>query len=121
MGGAADLDEVIVNGKVDDLHVLVAGKAELPGIAPEQFDQLMESLRSEYDLILLDLPPIDDGFKSILFQRAVDGVALVSDPHTKVRETRAVLRILKESGVELVGIILNRVRRTLPRWLDRLF
>lgn len=80
-------------------------------LASARFDQLLNKLSNEADLVVFDSPPLILPDASILLPK-VDGVLLVFRPGAV---TRSALLMMKEqierSGARLLGIVLNRSDR----------
>ncbi len=122
IAGETDASEVVTNGKVSGLSVLSAGNIRSITLIPEAVESLMKSFRADFDLIVLDMTPVKNTARSLVFAGLADGVVLVVDGRkTKARHAKSVIRLLQENGVDVVGTILNRAKRGLPRWLERLF
>lgn len=120
--GEGELSDKFFNGAVDGLHVMPAGapfKRKL-NVSPDACGSVMKELRQEFPLVFVDLPPITDSARFLMFARQTDGLALIIDAKsTRARAVHAALQTLEGSGVNVIGSILNRKARTLPKWLDR--
>ena len=113
------------NGAADGLNILSAGKyrsVQRIALTPDTLKGLMNELKEEFDLIIMDLPPIRSSGRSMLLAGQVDGAILVLNAQdTRARDAETAIETLKENRVDVVGTILNRATRTLPRWIERLF
>lgn len=120
-----DIPELLNNGVVDGLHVLPAGSSEYlttVTVMPDIVSAMLNELRSEFDLIIIDMPPVKNSARCLALARQTDGVILVVDAEqTRTREARAAITTLTSSSIRVLGTVLNRVSRTLPRWLERWF
>jgi capsular exopolysaccharide synthesis family protein len=120
LSGEADLEQVVRRTRQDGLWLVSAGgRVDAPGplIRSERFPQILDALRRIYSVIVLDVPPLLSSPHAAMIARRADGLVLVSragKTHSKdiERAARAV------SGVEVRGLVLNRTRRWLPRWLS---
>jgi len=114
--GEADAGETIVPTSVDRLSFMPAGKpprapAEL--LKSENMNTLLDQLRSEYDLVILDAAPVLFGSTamprseaSILAEKA-DGVVLVVEAGSTSRtDAGRAAEILQQTN--LLGFVLNR-------------
>ena len=106
-------------GPVPDLHVLTAGPlppnpAEILG--SDSMAGLTEKLRSEYDVVILDTPPVLPFADARALMRSADGVLLVVD-HAKTRRSD-VAEALRSSRVagRVLGLLINR--SPVPRRLN---
>ncbi|MFC2171775.1 GumC family protein [Acidobacteriota bacterium] len=89
----------------------VASSAELLGSM--KMDKLLALLRKEFEIILIDSPPllaVSD--PSVLVQRT-DGVLFVAERgRTSKRELAHCKEALEQSGSKLVGVVFNKIRTT---------
>ncbi len=92
---------------------LPASFTALPTMGPAPRDWIRG-----FDLLLIDGPPVGTFMQQHL-SALVDGVALVV--HSRKRRLAEVTRaakIITDDGGRLLGVVLNRHRSPLPRWLD---
>lgn len=111
--GEMGVNEALKIPGLDNLSILAAGSfpsipAELLG-SPEMA-ALLENLRSKYDIILIDSPPVLAVADAIILASKTDGVILV---YRVGKTARAVLFRTKtqlvESGAQVKGIVLNNI------------
>jgi len=113
--GALPWREAVCNAaNFADLHIIPAGPpsrraADLIGRA---LPDIIEEATSEYDLVILDSPPLI-GFPEPLQMAAnVDGVLIVTRAgHTNRKAVSAVLSTLNRLRANVVGLVLNEVTR----------
>ncbi len=120
MLGRIQLEEAVQEGPVDDLHVLTAGPlppnpAEILG--SDSMAGLTEKLRSEYDIVIFDTPPVLPFGDARALMRSADGVVLVID-HGKTRrsDVAEALQLSRVAGTRVLGLLINRA--PLPRRLS---
>jgi Mrp family chromosome partitioning ATPase len=80
----------------------------------------LEQLRGQYAVIIVDCPPIliDGSWAAVL--RAVDGVILVVEAEkTRSAVLRSTIKMIGEVGGHILGIVFNRRRQYIPRFLYR--
>ncbi len=101
-------DECITFVKEVGLHVMPAGRAGNPRqlVNPDRVERVMQSLRSTYDLVILDGPPLGGMVDARSFAVACDGTLLV------VRSGSTRLRSLQKAAAELppdrlIGAVVN--------------
>ncbi|MEM7316214.1 MAG: CpsD/CapB family tyrosine-protein kinase [Planctomycetota bacterium] len=123
--GSAEWGHSLGNGAAENLSILSAGKyrsVQRVAMTPDLLKGLMNELKEEFDLIIMDLPPVRSSGRSMLLAGQVDGALLVLNAQdTRARDAESAIETLRDSRVEIVGTVLNRAKRTLPRWLERLF
>ncbi len=84
------------------------------------FRDRIEQLREQYSTIIVDCPPIlIDGSWSALL-RTVDGIILVVEAEkTRTAVLRSTTKMIGEVGGHIIGIVFNRRRQYIPRFLYR--
>jgi succinoglycan biosynthesis transport protein ExoP len=112
--GKAGLEEAIVPvAALPALHILPAGPiAPMPAelLGSLQMQRLVEGLRSNYDFILIDTPPVLTVTDAAVLVSVSDGVVLVlrygqATGNVVARASEILLR----SGAHLLGVVLNAV------------
>jgi polysaccharide biosynthesis transport protein len=88
---------LLPSGHSDDKSLLF--KPELPA--------LLHRLKAEFDMVLIDTPPMLQIPDARLFGRQVDAVILVVAQHTHRHAVQAASQRLAEDGTVLLGTILN--------------
>jgi capsular exopolysaccharide synthesis family protein len=98
---------------VPSLHILPAGPiAPMPAelLGSLQMQRLIEGLRSSYDFILIDTPPVLTVTDAAVLVSISDGVVLVLRYGQASRNVVArASEILLRSGAHLLGVVLNAV------------
>jgi Mrp family chromosome partitioning ATPase len=89
-------------------------------IMGERFRSLLKELREQYDLILLDTPPMAPVSDTLVLRDLVDGVVLVHrlgyTPHTLFRQA------LEDIGEKkLLGVLLNGVEQQSERYYRKYY
>lgn len=108
----AELEKAVLPTKVENLYILTAGPippnpAEL--LSSRAMEKLIEQLRGEYDVIILDAPPLLQVADSRITSKLTDGVILVIGCTTSDRQ-----RVLKAkeqlelTEAKILGVVLNR-------------
>jgi septum site-determining protein MinD len=79
-------------------------------IAPQAFKLVIDTLKSEFDYILIDSPAgLDEGFHRAVC--AADEAIVVTTPHlTAIRDADKTVGALKSYGMESVAFVVNRVQ-----------
>jgi protein-tyrosine kinase len=100
----------------DNLWFLSAGSLahdSLSLLAGDRMKQRVSELRSEFDYVVIDAPPLNAYADGMILSRLVDGVVLVLEANGTRRE--AALRVtesLRASKIPVLGAVLNN--RTFP-------
>ena len=98
----------------DRLHVLPAGPAShrAADMVGRRLAQIIEEASREYDLIILDGPPLLGFAEPLQMATAVDGVLIVTRAgDTSRRAVAAVVTTLQRLRARVVGVVLNEVHR----------
>jgi len=107
---------VIPVASLPDLHVLPAGapsrhSADLIG---RGLMEMIEEAAADYDLVIVDAPPLLGFAEPLQMATAVDGVLVVARAgHTTRKAVAAVLATLNRVRAKTVGLVLNEVHRDL--------
>lgn len=83
-----------------------------------RFDRFLKIMRERFDYVILDAPPFSQFSDSRVICSKVDGVILV----LKYGITRRQIAIrikneLKDSGGKLLGVVMNKRKYYIPRWI----
>ncbi|WP_166824819.1 CpsD/CapB family tyrosine-protein kinase [Thalassoroseus pseudoceratinae] len=84
--------------------------------------QFIGELKSNYDLVIADLPPAGEVSSVLRIGRYLDGLLIVVESERTRREVVGRLKSQLEcTGSRLLGVVLNRRHQHLPNWLYELF
>jgi len=79
-------------------------------IASQRSRDILDSISTQYDHIIIDTPPLLDVPDALLWAKAVDAVVLVAwSGHTKSTDIRETLNRLAQTGTAVLGTVLNNV------------
>lgn len=114
LASEAEPSECVLDGPLENLRLMTAGggvNGRPPCYEPEAVKSLFASLRPDYALIVVDLPPATALSPTPVMAGGLDGVLLVLGAQRVRREaaTRA-KRLLEESGGRLLGVVMNKAR-----------
>ena len=74
------------------------------------FKQMLDTLSEQYDMVLVDTPPIGMVIDAAEIAACCDGTVLVLDYNkTRIREIRECKRQMEQSGTPVLGCIINKV------------
>jgi capsular exopolysaccharide synthesis family protein len=112
---AEDLDyrEILRSTKVKGLDILTGGpKPPNPSelLGSEKMRTFLESLKKDYDIIILDTPPVLPVTDAAILASQVDGVVIVSSyGHTTFDGLDRAKVQLENVDAKILGVILNKV------------
>jgi Mrp family chromosome partitioning ATPase len=119
LGGQANLDDVCCS--VSDASLFLANLAD-PGTSlaavsmHPRFEALMDTLRSEFDLVVIDLPPLDESSDALAVAAHTDGVVLVLEAEkTRWQVAANATERIAMAGAKVLGAILNRRKDPIPQ------
>ena len=116
LSGQHFIDEVIYNTNVENMHIIFSGPvppnpAEL--LSSKMFGELIEQLKTIYDYIIIDTPPLGSVIDSAIIAQYCDGVAMVLAANTvSYKMVKHVKEQLDRTGCNFLGIILNKVNQS---------
>jgi Mrp family chromosome partitioning ATPase len=95
------------------------GERPLLALGGDRLQSMLDMLRANHPVIVLDTPPTEAP-ESAAVSRYCDGsVLVVAAGRTKQWEIEGAKALLERLGGQTVGVVLNRERNLLPRWLGR--
>ena len=113
LAGQASLDELIQSTSVPNLEVLTAGSLgpeDLGGFSRSRFASLLETCRPNYDVILVDSPPVLGISDASVISQEVDVTLLLIQHRRYPRNvSQRAKRVIEDVGGKLFGVILNNV------------
>jgi succinoglycan biosynthesis transport protein ExoP len=112
LGEAVDVQNTVQATAIENLFFI--GSGEVPQNPSELIGSMamrrtIELLKSQYDSVIVDSPPIMAVSDPLLLSTLTDGVALVVDSSTTSKRTvRAACARLHYAKANIIGVILNR-------------
>ena len=93
---------------------LSSNLTKLP-ITKEQFQELIDELKNQYDFILIDSPAgIDDGFQTAV-STAKEAIVVVTPEISSIRDADKVIGILETKKLNGIKLLVNRIRPKMMR------
>jgi polysaccharide biosynthesis transport protein len=111
--GEKTIDEVIQTTEVENLDLFVCGPvppnpAEL--LHTQSFINIFNSLKTRYDRVIFDTPPVGAVTDPVILSALVDGTVLVVKSGKTTRQIgRQAVKSLEDANGRLLGVILNDV------------
>src|SRR5262245_41889099 len=110
--GAATLGESELHVEGIGLTVIVAGAAvskPLDLLTSERFRSLLAMLADDYDLVVIDSPPVQAVSDALVLARQSTGVVfIVKADSTPIPMARTTLNRIASAGIPIVGVVLNQ-------------
>lgn len=84
------------------------------------FTNLIDDLRQQFDLIIFDSPSAIGSTDAIALAAASDGVVLVVEAEkTRRQVVQEIKTRMEKAGGNILGVILNKRRNYIPRFIYR--
>lgn len=116
LSGQSMLSEVIYKTNVENGYILpVTNLVTDPSLLLSQssFKELIDACKENFDVIIVDSPPVCSVFDPLVISEACDGsVLVVRAGMTKKRLVNESFNALKRAGSHVLGICLNDVNTT---------
>lgn len=109
------LEECVVSTESEGLFLLTSGPippnpAEM--LSSRAFSDMIAQLREQYDLIVIDSPPVLSVSDTLTLTRVTDGVLFVIDSQKTHRaHVKRAVQSLEQIDARILGVVLNRVKR----------
>lgn len=111
--GAISIESIIQQDEDSGAHFITAkGKTANPQdlLGSQQMRSFLEQMRSRYDLIVVDSPPVLAVSDSIILSHSVDTtIYVVRWEKTPRQAVNGAIKILRANGGHLAGVVLSRV------------
>ena len=113
--------EAIFEIKPKKLFLMPSGRPQnslLTGEDQSVFHKIISEIKTEYDYIFVDSPPLLTSANALSIAVSSDVTFLVTDAHrTRAEVAKKAKQSLQENGCTIGGVILNRVKHPIPEWL----
>ena len=77
-------------------------------------------LRSSFNLVVVDCPPVITGQQAATLASVADGTVLVVEAErSRIEDVARARETLEQLGASTLGIVLNKRRRRIPRFISR--
>lgn len=110
--GEARLNDCLVSDGLTPARFLPVGETMEPGqsIAFDQLAALLGEARAQFDLVVLDLPPVLQVAEARVIAAASDGVVLLTRwKHTSRQAIEFAITVLARAGNQVLGLVLTEV------------
>ncbi len=113
LSGQCSLEEAIYSTNIQNLFLIPAGesiKTPLPLLTSSDFEKLMEELGSEFDLVVVDTPPVGVVIDAAEIAKRCDGSLLVLEYNKQTKGTlRYMKRIMEQTQTPIIGCVINKL------------
>ena len=111
LGKIDSIEEIVHHAEVPNLDVICCGAvpnnpSELAG--SQRMKDFIEEIRSKYDKIMFDCPPVSAVSDPLMIAAATDGIIFVSKFNKVRREhARKTVQRIQDAGINIVGVCIN--------------
>jgi capsular exopolysaccharide synthesis family protein len=122
LSGQKNLDEVLYETNIPNLDIIFTGPvppnpSELLG--SDYFSDLFSILRGEYDVVIVDTPPLGSVIDSVIVSKNCDGTILVVEANAiSYKFAQKVIRQLEQVNSKILGAVLNKVEKKNSQYWD---
>jgi len=113
-GGASEYEVVSTEPSLPELSFIWAGASAPNPVAllrSARMESLLDSLRLEYDRVIIDTPPVSVGADASLLASRADAVLfIVNEPKTTTTAAQAAIIQVEKARPQQLGIVLNRTK-----------
>ncbi len=117
VNGSCRMKQALIKDKrTPNLYLLPSAQTkDKSAVSPEQMVKLTETLREEFDYILLDCPAgIEQGFKNAI--AGADHALVVTTPEVSaIRDADRIIGLLEANEIRKIHLIINRLRPDMIR------
>lgn len=114
LSGQAEREDILFETNVEHMDMIFAGRmtpnpTELLG--NKRFEELLEKSRAEYDVVLIDTPPLGSVIDMAVIAPKVDGAILVVEANKcSYRFVQDIKKQLELANTRILGVVLNKVK-----------
>ncbi len=114
MMGKMSMDEIMLTPGIDNLHIITCGTIPSnPGelMQSERFKDFIDEIHDQYDVILIDTPPLISAADASILTMKADGALLVYRAGAVARGIlKRVKAQLEQVKANIIGVVLNGVK-----------
>ncbi len=113
LSGQCDLNDAIYQTNIPNLSLMPVGeivKNPIPLLTSEDMNEMMDTVSEQYDLVLVDTPPIGIVIDAAEIARYCNGALLVVHHNKSTRsELSRMQKLIEQTGTPILGVIINKV------------
>ncbi len=98
---------------IDNLYVLPSGSERLESselLSTEKFADAIEDLKKEFDMIIIDTPPVSVVADGFIVSRMVDtNMIVLKHGNTEINELNKIKNNIEQIGGEVIGTVINKI------------
>lgn len=111
-----DLNKYIEKTSVKNLSLIPNGPTPpnpIELLASDKNNKLLEELKTKYDVIILDCPPVLGLSDTLIITKYSDAnIVTISSKKTKIETLKEVKKNIEKANSKITGVIINKVKRS---------
>lgn len=112
LAGRCTADDILIQTDLPNAWMILAGKTvnnSLPLLNSPRMKHLLDGLAKEFDIVLVDTPPVGTVIDAAKILQGCDGVLfVVKSEEVRPQELQAALAQIQKTGKPLLGTVLNQ-------------
>lgn len=110
-----DYKEYVISSDIPNLYILTCGTippnpSEV--LASNSMKLFLNKVSEEYDIILLDAPPVGTVTDAAIISTYVDGTILVANSgHVEISDIKRAKELLQQVSANVIGVVLNKLNK----------
>ena len=90
----------------------------LHSIEPRKFELFFASIKNEFDITIIDSPPVSNTIEPLALCRYMDGIVLVIETEvTKCVFIEKAIELIRKHNGNLLGVVLNKRKYYIPKFI----
>lgn len=107
------ITEFIRETGIDNLYVISAGTERMESselLSTSKLEEALEELKKEFDMIIIDTPPVSVVADGFIVSRIVDtNIIVLKHGNTEIKELNKIKNNIEEIGGEVIGTVINKI------------
>ena len=98
---------------IENLYMIASGSERLESselLSTDKLQESLEELKEEYDMIIIDTPPVSVVADGFIISRIVDtNIIVLKHGNTEINELNKIKNNIQEIGGEVIGTVINKI------------
>ncbi len=119
LSGQCEIDDIIYHNTsqgLENLYLIPTGpttKAPTELLSTDKLSKLLDKLKSEYDMVIIDTPPVGTVIDAAIIAPHADGaIFIVESGKADYRAVQKAIERFEASGCKVLGVALNKVDKS---------
>lgn len=108
-----DILEFVKETNIENLYVIPSGSPKLESselLSTNKFEKGLEKLKEEFDVIVVDAPPVSVVADGFIISRIVDtNIIVLKHGNTEINELNKIKNNINEIGGNVIGTVINKI------------